>query len=168
MNHTYTLREIKPADGYVTAEEIQFTVKDTGEVQRIEMKDDITKVKISKQDLVKRKELSGARLQILDKKGNIVDEWISTKEPHMITKLKVNETYILKEIAAPDGYEVSESISFFIKDTEEIQTIIMYDKAIHANVRTSDTMPDKAAIILIMLIAGNMAIILKKKRSKKC
>ena len=168
VNHTYTLREIKPADGYVTAEEIQFTVKDTGEVQRIEMKDDITKVKISKQDLVKRKELSGARLQILDKKGNIVDEWISTKEPHMITKLKVNETYILKEIAAPDGYEVSESISFIIKDTEEIQTIIMYDKAIHANVRTSDTMPDKAAIILIMLIAGNMAIILKKKRSKKC
>ena len=41
----YTMTETKPADGYVTAESITFTVENTAEVQKHEMKDDVTKVK---------------------------------------------------------------------------------------------------------------------------
>ena len=52
------LEETLPADGYVTAESISFTVADTGEVQKVEMKDDITKVEISKTD-ISGKELPG-------------------------------------------------------------------------------------------------------------
>ncbi len=56
----YTLVETKPADGYVTAESVKFTIKDTADVQKVEMKDDVTKVKISKQDIA-GKELPGER-----------------------------------------------------------------------------------------------------------
>ena len=46
------MTETLPADGYVTtAESITFTVEDTGEVQKVEMKDDVTKVQISKTDI---------------------------------------------------------------------------------------------------------------------
>ena len=49
--HTYVLEETLPADGYVTAESISFTVEDTGEVQKVEMKDDITKEEIYKKEI---------------------------------------------------------------------------------------------------------------------
>ena len=45
VGKTYQLVETLPADGYVTAETIEFTIADTSEVQPIEMKDDITKLK---------------------------------------------------------------------------------------------------------------------------
>ena len=77
----YTMTETLPADGYVTAESITFTVEDTAEVQKIEMKDDVTKVEISKTD-ISGKELPGAKLTILDKDGNVVESWTSTEEPH--------------------------------------------------------------------------------------
>ena len=74
----YTMTETLPADGYVTAESITFTVEDTGEVQKVEMKDDVTKVQISKTD-ISGKELPGAKLTILDKDGKTVESWTSEK-----------------------------------------------------------------------------------------
>ncbi len=51
VGKSYTMTETKPADGYVTAESITFTVENTAEIQKQEMKDDVTKVLISKQDM---------------------------------------------------------------------------------------------------------------------
>ena len=70
----YTMTETLPADGYVTAESITFTVEDTSEVQKVEMKDDVTKVQISKTD-ISGKELPGAKLTVLDKNGKTVESW---------------------------------------------------------------------------------------------
>ena len=75
----YTMTETLPADGYVTAESITFTVEDTSEVQKVEMKDDVTKVQISKTD-ISGKELPGAKLTILDKDGKTVESWTSEKK----------------------------------------------------------------------------------------
>ena len=44
VGKTYTLTETLPASGYATAESIEFAISDTGEVQPVEMKDDVTKV----------------------------------------------------------------------------------------------------------------------------
>ena len=73
---------------------IQFTVEDTAEVQKIEMKDDVTKVEISKTD-VAGKELPGAKLTIFDEEGNIVESWTSKDQPHYIEMLPIG-TYKLK------------------------------------------------------------------------
>ena len=62
---------------------ITFTVENTAEIQKQEMKDDVTKVLISKQDIA-GKELSGAKLTILDEEGNVIESWTSTEEAHYI------------------------------------------------------------------------------------
>ena len=66
VGQTYTMTELLPAPGYVTAESIRFTVEDTAEVQKIEMKDDVSKVEISKIDIA-GEELPGAELSILER-----------------------------------------------------------------------------------------------------
>ena len=38
----YALVELNPTTGYTTAETIYFTVEDTGEVQKVEMKNKLT------------------------------------------------------------------------------------------------------------------------------
>ena len=93
---TYTLTETMPADGYVTAESIEFTVEDTGEVQKVEMKDDVTKVEISKTDIAGR-ELPGAKLEILDEDGNVVESWNSEDKPHYMEMLPIADTRFMRK-----------------------------------------------------------------------
>ena len=122
----YKMTETKPADGYVTAESIEFTVENTKEVQKHQMLDDMTKVEISKKDITDSSEVPGAKLIILDKDGKKVDSWISTDKPHMIEKLPVGE-YTLREEQAPDGYLIAEDVKFTVKDTGKVQKVKMKD-----------------------------------------
>ena len=123
---TYTLREELAPDGYIRAEDVKFTVKETGEIQKVAMVDGYTKVQISKTDMVTKKELPGAKLKIFDKDGKTVESWTSGKEPHMIEKLAPG-TYTLREVTAPNGYEVAEDVKFTVKETGEIQKVSMVD-----------------------------------------
>ena len=176
----YTLIETKPADGYTTAESIKFEVlerntkEDNGvEVQHVEMEDDITKVQISKQDVTTKKELPGAKLQIKDKDGKIVEEWTSTNEVHYIEKLPVGE-YTLIETTAPNGYDVAESVNFKVLDTNEIQHVIMYDSPSvtpdggTSTPKTGDISPviPIAAAVVIVVLAGAGIFLIKGKKKK--
>ena len=67
-------------------------------------------------DITDQKELAGAHIQILDKDGNVVDEWDSTKEAHVIEKLKTGKTYTLRETVAPDGYLLTSDTTFVLKE----------------------------------------------------
>ncbi len=59
----------------MSAEDIEFEVKEDGSVTKVEMKDTYSKVEISKTDLTTGKELEGAKLQILNKDGEVLEEW---------------------------------------------------------------------------------------------
>ena len=96
------------------------------------------KVSVSKQDITDHKELEGAHLQVTDEKGNIVDEWVSGKEPHMIQNLFCNHTYTLTETIAPKNYKVAQSINFKIEESGKIQKVIMYDELMPVKVKTGD------------------------------
>ena len=122
----YKMTETKPADGYVTAESIEFTVENTKEVQKHQMLDDVTKVEISKKDITDSSEVPGAKLIILDKDGKKVESWTSTDKPHMVEKLPVGE-YTLREEQAPDGYLIAEDVKFTVKDTGKVQKVKMKD-----------------------------------------
>lgn len=93
------------------------------------MRDDITRVQISKVDIATGKELPGAELVIKDKDGNTVAQWVSEDKPHYIEKLPAGD-YTLTEITAPDGYQLAESIAFTVLPTGELQTVVMKDARI--------------------------------------
>ena len=90
------------------------------------MRDDITKVQISKVDIATGKELPGAELVIKDKDGNTVAQWVSEDKPRYIEKLPAGD-YTLTEITAPNGYQLAESIAFTVLPTGELQTVVMKD-----------------------------------------
>ena len=96
------------------------------------------KVSVSKQDITVHKELEGAHLQVADEKGNIVDEWVSGKEPHMIQNLFCNHTYTLTETIAPKNYKVAQSINFKVEESGKIQKVVMYDELMPVKVKTGD------------------------------
>ena len=122
----YTMTETKPADGYVTAESITFTVENTAEIQKVEMKDDVTKVEISKTDITGETEIPGAKLTILDKDDQVVESWTSTEETHYIEKLPIGK-YTLREEQAPKGYLLTSDVTFEVTDTGEVQKVAMKD-----------------------------------------
>ena len=125
---SYTLRETASPDGYVIANEIEFTVNDDGSVTEVVMKDDTTKVRISKQAITGGDELSGAKLQVIGTDGEIIEEWISGETPHLIEgRLTAGKTYTLKGTASPDGYVIANEIEFTVNDDGSVDEVVMKD-----------------------------------------
>ena len=126
---TYTLRETAAPDGYALAEDVAFTVNTDGTTTKVVMKDDVTRVQISKMDVTNNKELAGAHLALKDASGEIILNWISTGEPKVFEgKLIAGATYTLTEISAPSGYSLAKDITFTVNSNNEIQKIVMDDK----------------------------------------
>ena len=44
----------------------------------------------------------------------MIEEWVSGKEPHVITGLKTEVEYTLRETVAPEGYEITTDTTFII------------------------------------------------------
>ena len=153
----YVITELKSPDGYATAEPVTFKT-DEDKNLTVEMIDEITRVEVSKQDITTNKELPGATLVVKDKDGNVLDEWVSTSEPHIIRNLTVGETYTLSETIAPDGYKIAQSIDFKIKDTGEVQNVVMYDELLPSSggVNTSDDTSTGAMAALASVSALGM------------
>ncbi len=102
-----------------------------------EFKNKIIKVEISKQDITDSSEIEGAHLTIFEKDNEaaIFDTWISTKEPHLIKGLEVGKTYVLRESSSPYGFAISEDVEFTIKDTGEIQSVVMRDELVYGKLK---------------------------------
>ena len=134
----YVLKETKTPNGYATFKTQTFTAEE-GKDTVLSMTDEDTKIEISKQDITTKKELEGAKLQVIDKDGKVIDEWTSGKQPHMIKNLTAGETYTLTEVIAPKNYKVAESIQFTVKDTGVAQKVVMYDELLPVKkVKTGD------------------------------
>ena len=84
-----------------------------------------TSVDISKQDITNGKELPGAKLEIRDADGNLVEGWTSTKTPHTVRGLELEKAYTLTETRVPDGYTEAESIVFKLvqEGTEQVNEV---------------------------------------------
>ena len=124
----YTLRETVAPDGYTITADTVFSLKEDGTLDKdntsttisadgtLLVEDSRTSVKVSKVDISDGEELEGAHIQIIDQDGNVVDEWDSTKEAHVIEKLKTGKTYTLRETVAPDGYLLTSDTTFVLKE----------------------------------------------------
>ena len=181
----YTLKEIAAPDGYVIATDIEFEVFVDGTIKirnvdstaisedgnpLIVMVDDTTKVKISKRDITTDKELPGATLQIIDEDGNVVEEWVSADEAHLVEgKLIAGKEYTLREIIAPDGYEIANEIKFTVNADGTVTEVIMYDELTPKTDTpyTGDNQSDFAAFAMLGAASMIIAILIITKKGKK-
>ena len=127
-NATYVLHEVKSADGYAYADDIEFTVADTADVQAVSMKDKYTDVVIEKVD-TDGNYVSNAELQIIDPdNNNVVAEWNTSNGPYNITgKLTAGKTYILHEKKAPVGKVVAQDVEFIVPTVAKQLKVTMID-----------------------------------------
>lgn len=152
VNEVYEIVEDLAPEGYVPlSTSIYFRMTDEGKVETLncktstdvinntcsvmsqeevlKIKNDVTKVKISKIDVTNQEELPGAKLQILHTDGSPVYqngeilEWTSTNEPHYIEMLPIG-SYKLVETFSPEGYvAVSNEVEFEVKAETGIQVV---------------------------------------------
>lgn len=161
MDTEYLVRELKAPDGSHVSEKpvtIQFTADKHGQI-KISKIDDGDKTAIVdpdtgeiiwreppimlgfwKQD-TEGNALAGAKLQLQDMDGNIIDEWVSSNtERHVIYgdkmdgKILAGHTYKLTEAEAPAGYLTAEPVVFTVEsaltgpDQNVVQEIVMTDE----------------------------------------
>lgn len=112
----YRIVELRPPQGYyldAPDQEFEF-VYQGAETSVIEMENtfenDATSFYVSKRALTGDQELPGANLTIQDKDGSVVRQWVSGDTPTEIRGLEFDTVYTLVETAAPNGYELAESI----------------------------------------------------------
>ena len=109
----YIIHEIETPTGYIFSDEsYPVTVSEDGDVVEITAVNKPITIEISKVN-VYGEELIGAEMQLIDSEDNVVDEWVSDDTNHVVSKLGAGE-YVLKEIAAPDGYVIATDIKFSI------------------------------------------------------
>ena len=125
---SFQVMELATLPGYLTMEEPVAVEVNTAEVELEPIANNQTVVHISKVDAETGEELPGATLELYGPDGTLIETWESADIPHVITGLPVGEGYVLKETAAPEGYQLAEDITFAVEKTAEIQFVGMVDE----------------------------------------
>ena len=127
---TYKVVEVSAPSGYVlNDEEKTFTVSKSNPRVTVDFEDEKNEIIIEKRDASDKKMISGARLRLVNVYDNYtVDEWDTTTSAHVIRGLAPGE-YKVIEIAAPDGYALSESpVNFTVTSNQtEPLTVTFYN-----------------------------------------
>ena len=138
----YQVKELETVPGYVTMKESIAVELDKTDVDLEDIANSQTVVHFSKVDKDTGEELPGAVLELYAPDGSLLDTWETSDIPHVIPGLPVGEGYILREVTAPEGFEVAEDVTFNVEDTTEIQTITMEDEKTPDQPEEPDT-PDE-------------------------
>lgn len=165
----YILTEEKAPDGYsLSTETVKFTVKADGAVTKVKMENKLNTVYISKKDATTGTELPGASLVLKDSDGKVVDEWVSTNEPHMISGLKPGK-YTLSETIAPKGYKLStETVTFVVNEDGTVSSkVIMYNKPeTVVRVPKTGTFKNITTSLIGLLVIGIGSILIYRNTKK--
>lgn len=164
---TYVLTEKRPSDGYATADSIEFTVEDTGEIQSVHMADETTKIRLIKLAGDTGQGLRGAKFEVYDSEGKKVMSFKSKEDGYDITgKLAVGETYTFKETEAPKGYKLAKPVKYTVKDTGDMQEISVTDeKQPQPKVpQTGGNTPFMVAVIFLLALAAGGAFLSRRKK----
>lgn len=161
----YQIVEVKAPAGYLldsTPVDVEFTYE--GQQIAWQVVDGTntnlrTSVDISKQDITNGKELPGAKLEIRDADGNLVEGWTSTNAAHR-ARSGARKEYTLTEKRAPDGYAEAESIVFKLvqEGTEQVNEVYVKTDDDWSKVNGSTIVMQDAPVLDIDKtdIAGNL------------
>lgn len=139
----YVVTEIKSPVGYVFSDnKYDVSIDENGKNIEITAVNLETHLNVSKRDIYGN-ELPGAVMQIIDSEGNIFDEWISDGAKHIVTKIPAG-SYVLHEIASPNGYVIATDIAFSIDEfnvvtVENINALATDENGIPTIVMVDDT-----------------------------
>ena len=144
----YIVREIESPRGYIlSGKEYAVSIAEDGEVIEITAENKPVTVEISKRD-VYGNELAGAEMVLENADGEIVDKWTSDGTNHIVSKLGAGE-YVLKEIAAPDGYVIAADIKFSVDVYGNVTVENVDSKAVSDNGDPLITMVDDTTKVQI-------------------
>ena len=125
---SFQVMELATVPGYLTMNAPVPVEVNAPEVELDPIANSQTVIHISKVDAETGEELPGATLELYAPDGTLLESWETSDIPHVITGLPVGEGYVLKETAAPEGYELAEDIVFAVENTAEIQFVGMVDE----------------------------------------
>ena len=160
---SYILRKTDVPEGYSTAEEQKFTLKDKN--VSLTVINETIKTSWHKVD-ISGNELEGAHVRVTELDGTVIDEWISTKEPHTINGvLEKNKEYYFEETIAPDGYELAQKVKFKIDDTGKVQHFYLTNNLKPKKIETGDNSDISSYLGLGLVSVGGIVLIsiLRKK-----
>lgn len=183
---TYYLTEEKSPVGYIKSDKkIEFIVDKNGtitigkeEVKEVVMVNDPLYVYISKRSINGKTELSGATLNITNEEGTL-DKDLDGKNLTWVSTTKVEKfhlapgKYILTEIKAPKGYELSDAI---IEFTITEDNKILYNKQeaednmiVFKNTPEPEPVQTGSALLYVLFVgiitAGVVTFIVYKKKN---
>lgn len=161
VGEKYILHEEKAPKGYLLADDIEFVVVDTTDVQIIVMSNFMTVTEVTKTDITGEFEIPGAKMRVEDSDKNVVDTWISTLEPHTIKGLAIGETYTLVEEIAPAGFVTANAIEFTVNSDGSITKVIMKDDVTKILVNKVDEKKEYIKNALMQIIDKNGTVIVE-------
>ncbi len=129
----YYVKEISTAPGYVKDEkeyevDFQNPEKNVKVIKKdVEVSDTPIITQISKTDITESIELPDAKLQVIDKNDEVFAEWTSDGTPFSLIAIPPGD-YVLKEIAAPVGYNIATEATFTVDESLEIKKVTMIDE----------------------------------------
>lgn len=164
------VKETKAPEGYLldsnvypvdveNGKDTEMTVYDVREKDGQEQP---TETYVTKTDAVTGELLEGAVLQVSDQEGNLVEEWTSTKEAHVIYGLAEGE-YILHEKMAPykEGYVSASDITFQVS-AESTAKVEMKDGYSKMDISVQDQTTGKELSGVKSQIVGQDGKVLKE------
>lgn len=127
----YVIHEVAAPDGYSIANDIIFVINEDGSVTTsanitsdgtILVEDSYLTVYAVKNDIESGEILTGAYLQVIDSDNKVVDEWTSTADKHLISGLRADMEYIIREVSAPNGYVKGSDVTFSVNNDNIVTT----------------------------------------------
>jgi len=125
----YVLHEKQAPDGYVTAPDMNFTVTEDDQAQKITMFDDAITVCFGKSDADDGSLIAGARMQLINDSGEVVREWVSETEETEFSAIPAGD-YTIHEAEAPDGYALASDMNITVLAAPDRQEFTMKDAKI--------------------------------------
>lgn len=187
---TYKLREESAPYGYRIAEEVEFKVLETNEVQKVSMKDDTPKARIiiNKTDKVSGKPIAGVEFEIRNDAGEVVETLVTDENGHAESQLlapfyykdgkyTASRKYTVVETKAAAGYKLDSTEYEVIFDYEgNAPEVIVYtldvtnisdnpDKPDAPN--TGDNTPMHLYLAMLGLSMAGISVIMFSRKKKR-
>lgn len=119
----YKLKEVSAPYGYKIANEVEFEVQETGEIQKVTMVDERVKgyIEIYKTDSETKKPIKGVKFEIRDEKGKVIQKLKTNKKGYAKSKELDICTY-------KDNGEKDKDITYYVVETKAAKGYVLDEK----------------------------------------